>query len=83
MGPFRKWLLVGVGVCALYGLQACSSGTELNPQPLPPEQGGNDPTRTPSDSDKGTGGGGTSTPTPSAADAGAPDGGDAGDAGDG
>ena len=37
-GPFRKLLLVGVGVLALHGLQACASETELNPQPLPPQR---------------------------------------------
>ena len=85
MSPIRKLLLVGVGVLALHGVQACSAGTELNPQPLPPQ----DPERSPS----GTTGGGSdktagdpnsgtsgATPAPSK-DAGTD--GDASDAGDG
>lgn len=39
MGPIRKLLLVTVGVLSLYGFSACTSETELNPQPLPPRDG--------------------------------------------
>jgi hypothetical protein len=80
MLPIRKLLIVGVGVLALYGVQACTSETELNPQPLPP---GGEPARTPdekSDDQKNgeaTGlGGGSPPPAPAdAADGGAADGG--------
>jgi hypothetical protein len=91
MGSFRKLLLVGVGVLALHGLQACANDTELNPQPLPPQGGASlgDPSQTPSDPNKNGGGGGDttgagSTPAPPAAapDAGT-EGGDAADGGDG
>jgi hypothetical protein len=90
MGPFRKLLLVGLGVLALHGVQACASDTELNPQPLPPGGGtSGEPTQAPSEADDGKNagsgdfGGGT-TPTPPAADADAgADGGDAGDGGGG
>ena len=81
MTRFRKLLLVTVGAVALCGVQACSSGTELNPQPLPP----NDPTRGPDEkgsaSDNGSSGGTGATPAPGA-DAGVPEGGDAADDGD-
>lgn len=79
MKPFRKLLLVTVGAIALCGVQACSSGTELNPQPLPPT----DPARGPDDQ-KGTGdngSSGTGAAPESGADAGA-EGGDASDSGD-
>jgi hypothetical protein len=90
MGPFRKLLLVGVGVLALYGLEACANDTELNPQPLPPQGGASlgDPTQTPSDPNKNgggtdtTGSGGTPAPPAAAPDAGT-EGGDAADGGDG
>lgn len=91
MGPFRKLLLVGVGVLALHGVQACSNETELNPQPLPPQGGAGlgDPTQAPSDPNKNAGGGadttgtgGTPAPPPSATDGGT-EGGDAADGGDG
>ena len=82
MTAFRKLLLVTVGAIALCGVQACSSGTELNPQPLPPA----DP-HEPGSADKGatnggasSGSSGASTPAPSGADAGA-EGGDASDCG--
>ena len=91
MGPFRKLLLVGVGVIALYGLQACAND-ELNPQPLPPQTGGegtsggtqepSDPNKSASGGDTTNGAGGT-PPAPQAADAGADGGGDAADGGDG
>ena len=94
MGPFRKLLLVGVGVLALHGVQACSNETELNPQPLPPQGGegtggGTEPT--PADPAKNSGGGSDTTagasggppPAPGSADAGAEGGGDAADGGDG
>jgi hypothetical protein len=77
MSPFRKLLLVAVGAFALYGAQACSSD-ELNPQPLPPDDG-----RTPAGTN-GTGGDKTDNPAqdgttgapPAAPDAGvSPDGG--------
>ncbi len=86
MNPVRKLLFVCAGVVALCGVQACSSETELNPQPLPPAgSSGDEKTRNPNDeaaSDKdGQMGGGTS-PLPNASpDAGA-EGGDAADAGD-
>lgn len=84
MGPFRKLLLVAVGVAALHGLQACASDTELNPQPLPP-QGGGETTRSPEEdgknSDPGSGfGGETPAPADTSNDGGA-EGGDASDAG--
>jgi hypothetical protein len=88
MGPFRKLLLVGVGVLALYGVQACANDTELNPQPLPPQGGASlgDPTQAPDPNKSGGGGSDTtgSTPAPPAAasDAGT-EGGDAADGGDG
>ena len=90
MGPFRKLLLVGVGVLALHGVQACSNETELNPQPLPPQggEGLGDPTQSPSDPNKNAGGadtsgtGGMPPPAPAAVDAGT-EGGDAADGGDG
>jgi hypothetical protein len=81
MVSFRKLLLVGVGVVALHGLQACASETELNPQPLPP---GDETARAPEGAsddgtNQGTGGSG-SDPAPPAADAGT-EGGDASDGG--
>ena len=92
MGPFRKLLLVGVGVLALHGVQACSNETELNPQPLPPRGGENtsggttqEPPADPSKASGGadnTGAGGTPAP-PAAGDAGTEGGGDAADGGDG
>lgn len=82
MGPFRKFLLVGVGVIALHGLQACATETELNPQPLPPEGSGEgqDPEAAKDDRNSDLGSGGTASPAPSGADGGA-DGGDASDTG--
>lgn len=93
MGPFRKLLLVGVGVFALHGVLACSNETELNPQPLPPQGGDSlgDPTQSPSDPNKNAGGGSDTTgtggtsgapPAPAATDGGT-EGGDAADGGDG
>jgi hypothetical protein len=91
MGPFRKLLLVGVGVLALHSVQACSNDTELNPQPLPPQGGTGlgDPTQSPDpsknsggDTTSGAGGSGNPTPPMDAADAGT-EGGDAADGGDG
>lgn len=92
MSPFRKLLLVGVGLAMVHGLQACAGETELNPQPLPPE-GTNTPT--PGADQKGdttgaggsSGSSGSSGATPSAdadagSDAAADGGGDAADAGD-
>lgn len=86
MSPIRKWLLVGVGAFALHGLQACTSETELNPQPLPPQ--GGDSTRSPTEepaggADKnGTSSGVPAPPPTPARDAGA-EGGDAADGGNG
>ena len=76
MSPIRKLLFVGVGVLALYGVQACASETELNPQPLPPGE----PARTPDDKNDdqengGMGAGGTSGSPTSPAPADAADGG--------
>ena len=89
MSPFRKLLFVGVGVLALHGVQACSTETELNPQPLPPQggEGSGDPTQAPdpaknSGSDTSGGGTGGAASPPAAADAGT-EGGDAADGGDG
>jgi hypothetical protein len=78
MTRFRKLLLVSAGAVAL-AVQACGSGTELNPQPLPPgdsqrvpgEQGGGNDSEGP----------GGASPTVPPQDAGA-DGGDASDGGD-
>jgi hypothetical protein len=89
MSPIRKLLLVGVGVIALHGLQACASETELNPQPLPPQGGAEtgEPAQTPGDkaSDGSGGSSGSSgsggSPPPVAADAGADGGPDASDGG--
>lgn len=95
MGPFRKLLLVGVGVLALHGVQACSNDeTSLNPQPLPPEgQGTNDPTQSPPADGKNAGGGsgggdttsgaGGTPPAPAASPDAGSEGGDAADGGDG
>lgn len=85
MGSFRKLLLVGVGVLALHGAQACASDTELNPQPLPP---GGEPARSPGSVDDGesdeTGNmGGSGGPAPAAPDGGADGGTDGGGASDG
>lgn len=77
MTRFRKLLLVGVGAIAL-GVQACSSGTELNPQPLPPA----DPARGPADQ-KGTGDNGSSGTSGTAPESGADAGAEGGDAADG
>lgn len=86
MSPIRKLLLVGVGVVALQGLQACASETELNPQPLPPQGGAEtgQPPQTPGDkASDGTGSSGTGGTPPAAVDGGA-DGADGGrDASDG
>jgi hypothetical protein len=81
MVSFRKLLLVGVGVIALHGLQACASETELNPQPLPPgDETARSPEGTGDDSANQGAGGAVSDPAPPAADAGA-EGGDASDGG--
>ncbi len=91
MSPFRKLLLVGVSALALAGVQACSTETELNPQPLPPQGGENtgnpqtpDPSKNSGDGTTGTGSGGSPTPPQAASDAGTgTEGGDAADGGDG
>ena len=88
MTSLRKLLLVTASALALCGLQACASESDLNPQPLPPE----DPRDNGKEGSDTVGGGGSSgssgaAPT-GAADAGtdgsdsgggdgaAPDGGD-------
>jgi hypothetical protein len=74
MGAIRKVLLVGVGVLALHGASACTSDTELNPQPLPPDHGGGEGVRarTPAESESGVpkapGSGGTAGGTSSGTD---------------
>lgn len=88
MSPIRKLLLVGVGVLALYGVQACSSGTELNPQPLPPgpnepPNAGSQKTGDPEDSTNPGGNGSSGSPTATPPKDAGPEGGDASDAGDG
>jgi hypothetical protein len=85
MTPFRKLLLVGVSALALAGVQACSTETELNPQPLPPQGGestGEPQTPNKNSGDDTTGAGGASAPPAAASDAGT-EGGDAADGGDG
>ena len=89
MSPIQKVLFVGVGVLALHGVQACTSETELNPQPLPP-QGGESTNPPPNPEDKtgssgssGSSGGGD-VPAATLSDGGTDgqaDGGDAGDTG--
>lgn len=74
MTRFQKLLLVTLGAIAL-GVQACSSGTELNPQPLPPS----DPSRGPAGEKGSADDNGGGAPLPTAADAGG-EGGDAADA---
>lgn len=84
MSPIRKLLIVSVGVLALYGVQACTSETELNPQPLPPGGGGdlrNPQDEAETDKNGSTGAGGMSPAPSTGSDAGA-EGGDAADAGD-
>jgi len=67
MTSFRKLLLVTASALALCGLQACASESDLNPQPLPPEN--------PRDNGKeGSDSTGGSSGTAPAADAGAADG---------
>ena len=83
MSPIRKLLLVGVGALALHTLLACTSETELNPQPLPPgppEAVQHEPGGENSDSKTGepmgTGGGSPTNPPPAnASDGGTADGG--------
>jgi hypothetical protein len=83
MTTFRKLLFVTVGALALCGMQACSSGTELNPQPLPPSGDPRSPEgKGPDDSNGGSSGSTGTNPSPGgASDAGA-EGGDAADGGD-
>jgi len=87
MAVVRKLLFLGLGLVALQGVQACVTETELNPQPLPPEEeGANRGPENGSAKDDGTqatGGGssGSSGATP-ASDAGT-DAKDASDGGDG
>lgn len=78
MTSFRKLLLVTASALALCGVQACASESDLNPQPLPPEdprdngKGGGDTTGAGS-----SGSSGATTPTGSQ-DAAATDAADAG-----
>lgn len=75
MTSFRKLLLVTAGALALCGLQACASESDLNPQPLPPE----DPRDNGKEGSDSTGSSGSSGAAPTGpADAGAADG-DGGD----
>jgi hypothetical protein len=59
MTSFRKLLLVTASAIALCGVQACASESDLNPQPLPPEdprdngKGGGDTTGTGSSGSSG------------------------------
>jgi len=81
MTSLRKLLLVTASALALCGLQACASESDLNPQPLPPE----DPRDNGKEGSDTVGGGssGSSGAAPTgAADAGA-DGSDGGGGGDG
>ncbi|MBS2016541.1 MAG: hypothetical protein JST00_26895 [Deltaproteobacteria bacterium] len=82
MALARKLLFVTLAAGALYGVQACTSETELNPQPLPPENPGagaiGDPTGKESDRNGSSGSlgsssssGGSSTPPPGDGDGGA------------
>ncbi len=83
MTRFRKLLLVTAGAVTLCGVQACSAGSELNPQPLPPQDpthAPNDPSQKGSDSTSSGSSGASATPG-GAADAGA-ESGDASDSGD-
>jgi len=80
MTSFRKLLLVAVSAAALCAIEACSSGTELNPQPLPPESNG--PTPPTDDQGKGSSSGSAGTNPPGSADASAGGSGDASDAGE-
>lgn len=63
MASVRRILFALAAAGALYGVQACTSETELNPQPLPP--GPEDPAQGARDSEnsdgKGTVGGGASS----------------------
>ena len=79
MMRFRKLLLITLGAIALCGVQACSSGTELNPQPLPPAE----PTRTPDQKSGDPNGGGSSGTSGTASETGADAGAEGGDASDG
>jgi hypothetical protein len=86
MSPLRKLLLVGVGVVALHGVQACASETELNPQPLPPQGGAEtgQPARDPNGKASDGTGGGSSPAPPTLPDAATDGGRDSGhDASDG
>lgn len=84
MAVVRKLLLVALAAGALYGVQACASETELNPQPLPPEDPGRGQQTGADESadGKGTssGAGGGSSGTSGAPNAGVGDAGADGDA---
>lgn len=88
MAAVRKLVYLGLGLLALQGVQACVTETELNPQPLPPEDSANRDPESGSAKDDGSqatggmgGSSGSSGATPSG-DAGA-DAKDAADGGDG
>jgi hypothetical protein len=68
MNSVRKLVLVVLGVLALHGMQACSTETELNPQPLPPTDPGegNEGKRGPESDQAGGFGGSTGAPPPNA-----------------
>lgn len=83
MNAVRKVVLVALGAAALYGMQACATDTELNPQPLPPAEPnkGDEDKRTNGEVEEGAdfgGGSGTASP-PAAADAGTEGGSEGGD----
>lgn len=81
MTSFRKLLLVSASAAALCAIVACSSGTELNPQPLPPVS--NEPPRSPTGGDDKGGSSGSMGNPPGSADAStAVDSGDASDGGE-
>ena len=78
MTSFRKLLLATASALALCGVQACASESDLNPQPLPPE----DPSQNGKEGSDTTGGGssgssGANAP-PGALDASVPDAADGG-----
>lgn len=76
MARAPKLIVAVLAAGALYGLQACATDTELNPQPLPPDErgtsgGSGSPSQDSDDNKEGTAVGGSSggssgnpTPTP-------------------
>ena len=63
MSPTRKFLLFVVGASALAGVAACTIETDLNPQPLPPDQETGRGTSGGSNTGDGTGFGGQAPTT--------------------